>query len=445
MPLGFLTVCAGAYALGAALAGPSGGFAALGALTLLPDAASYGLHNRLFGYYWYVIAVPTASYGVGVALVAIAFLRRWSAAGNARALVASAALVAGSAFIRVHIFALLLPAWIACAALAAPLVRRRVLLFAGGVLVVFAVFVWGFYRAFPDAYALGIFLDVTHNEQQPVAYGDLYAGLMAIYGAQVAVPVGVLLVLASTLGVFGIFYPASVLAARRARRLELIDLVPVALLGSYLLLILTAPVPPHGDATEFTQRPFVLVYAVFAVWTAAGFAGWLSLYGLRQRRVWLPLLIAAALTVMWALLYTVGDWRWAKRYQVAEGLPQAASYLRSRSQPGDLLAAPGLSTSFVPADLPVQLVAMSGVPAYLSRPFMHMVNGGVRAQTALPRYIALRAIERETSAETALARLRALGIRWYVVAETDRSGPRWDPERRRAVFVDRMVAVYATQ
>src|SRR5207302_1938379 len=82
------------------------------------------------------------------------------------------------------------------------------------------------------------------------------------------------------------------------------------------------------------------VDAVFAVWTAAGFAGWLSLHGLRQCRVWLPLLIAAALTVMWALLYTVGDWRWVERHQVAEGLPQAASYLRSRSQPGDLLAAP---------------------------------------------------------------------------------------------------------
>jgi len=136
--------------------GPAGGFAALGALTLLPDAASYGLHNRLFSYYWYVIAVPTASYAVGVALLAIAFLRRWTAARDAPALFASAALVAGSAFIRVHIFALLLPAWIACAALSAPLVRRRVLLFASGALVVFAVFVWSFYRAFPDAYALGI-------------------------------------------------------------------------------------------------------------------------------------------------------------------------------------------------------------------------------------------------------------------------------------------------
>jgi hypothetical protein len=381
-----------------------------------------------------------------VALVAIALLRRWLAARNKRTLVASAALVAGSMFIRVHNFAVLVPAWIACVALSTQVVQRRVLLFAAGGLALFGLFVWGFYHAFPDTpHALERFLAVTHNDQQPVAYRGLYAGLTALYGSQVAVPVGLLLVLASTLGIFGILYPVSVLLVRRSRRLELIDLMPVALLGSYLLLILTAPVPPHGDATEFTQRPFVLVYAVFAVWTAAGFAGWLALYGFRQRRVWLPLVIAAALTVMWALHNTVADWRWGYRYKVAEGLPQAANYLRSRSQPGDLLAAPGLSTSFVPADLPVQLVALSGIPAYLSRPFMHMVNGGARAQTALPRYIALRAVEREASADAALARLRSLGVRWYVVAEKDGRGPRWDPERRRAVFVDRMVAVYATQ
>ena len=447
VPLGFLTVCAGTYALGAALAGPGGGVAALGALTLLPDAASYGLHNRLFGYYWYVLAVPTASYAVGVALLAIAFLRRWTAARDARALVASAALIAGSALIRVHIFALLLPAWLACAALSARLVRRRALLFAGGGLALFGLFVWAFYRAFPDApHALGIFLEDTHTRQQPTAYGDLYTGLMHRYGAHVAVPSGVLLVLASTLGIFGIFYPLSVLLARRARRLELIDLVPLALLACYVLLIVTAPVPAHGDSTEFTQRPFVLVYAVFAVWTAAGFAGWLALQGgLRRRRVWLPLLIAAALTVMWVLLCTVGDWRWAETYKPAEGLPQAATYVRSRSQPGELLATQGLDTALVTTDLAIQLVGMTGVPAYLSRPFIHISAGGSRARIAEQRYIALRAIERETTAEAAFARLRALGIRWYVVAESDRRGPLWDPERRRAAFVDRMVAVYATQ
>lgn len=446
VPFGFLTVCAGAYALGAALAGPSGGVAALGALTLLPDAASYGLHNRLFGYYWYVLAVPTASYAVGVALLALVFLRRWTAAGEARGLVASAALVAGAAFIRMHIFALLLPAWLACAALSARLVQRRALLFAGGGLALFGLFVWGFYRVFPDApHALGIFLEYAHTTQQPTAYGDLYADLMRLYGAQVAVPAGLLLVLASTLGIFGILYPVSVLLARRVRRLELIDLAPLALLACYMLLIVTAPVPAHGDSTEFTQRPFVLVYAVFAVWTAAGFAGWLAQQGgLRRRRVWLPLMIAAAFTVMWVLVSTVSDWRWRQSHTLAEGLPQAATYLRERSQPGELLAAQGLDTALATPDLALQLVGMTGVPAYLSRPFIHISFGGPGARIAEQRYVALRAVERETSAEAALARLRALGIRWYVVAESDQRGPRWDPERRRAAFVERMVAVYST-
>jgi hypothetical protein len=54
VPVGFFTLCAGAYALGNELAGRAGGLAALAVLTLLPDGASYGLHNRLFGFYWYV-------------------------------------------------------------------------------------------------------------------------------------------------------------------------------------------------------------------------------------------------------------------------------------------------------------------------------------------------------------------------------------------------------
>ncbi len=444
-PLGFVTACAGAYALGAALAGTAGGFAALGALTLLPDAASYGLHNRLFGYYWYVIAVPTASYSVGAALVALAFLRRWSAAGDARALVASAVVAAGSVFMRVHNFAVLAPAWIACAAFSVRVIRRRALLFAGLALGLFGLFVWGFYRVFPDSpHALAVFLDVAHLDQVPVAYRGLYGGLMFLYGPALAVPVGVLLVLAATVGVFGILYPISLILLRRVRPLEPIDLAPLALLGTYLLLILTAPIPPHGDSTEFTQRPFVIVYAAFGVFAAAGIAAWIVRQGrISERRIWLPLLIAAALTLLWILHSTVRDWRWAYQYRVAEGLPQAASYIRTHSKLGDVLAAPGLSTSLVTTDVPVQLSSMSGVPAYLARPFMHTANGGARAAAAVPRYVALGAVERETDAERALARLRALGIRWYVVADRDRRGPPWDPQRRRAVFVDRMVSVYA--
>lgn len=444
VPLGFLTLCAGAYALGDTLAGAAGGLAGLALLTVIPDAASYGLHNRLFGYYWYVLAVPGASYAVGIGLLSMALLRRFLKTGNSRALLASAALVAGLLVIRVHLFVLALPAWLACLAMSSAPLRERKLAFGGGALLGFAALVWGFYTVFPELpHALALFLDVAHNQQSPTAYPGVYERLLAFHGPQVAVPAGVVLVLGAFLGVFVLLYPLSQLLLRRVRALETMDAMPVLLLACYVLLILTAPVPPHGDATEFTQRPFVLVYAAIAVWTGAGFAAWaLSRGGLRDSRVRLALAVVAALTVMGVLLYTVRDWRWSYRYKVAEGLPHAAAFVRSRSAPGDLIAAQGLNPGLVTTDLAVQLVSMTGVPAYLARPFMHTARGGIHGDAAVRRYRELGAVQREQNAIAALAALRRLGIRWYVVAESNRAGPTWDPERRHAAYVDRMVAVY---
>jgi hypothetical protein len=445
VPLGFLTVCAGAYSLGAALERSAGGVAGLAVLTLLPDAASYGLYNRLFGYYWYVLAVPGASYGVGVCLLSIAFLRRWAKARRLPSLLASACLVGGSLLIRVHIFLLAFPAWLLSAALLTPFIQCRKLALFGVAGAAFALFVFGFYRVFPDAVpALAQFLDVAHNQQEPTAYLGLYQHLFSIYGAGVAIPAGVLLIFPACLGIFTVLYPVSVLLVHRSRGLEGIDFVPVALLVYYLLLIITAPVPADGDSTELTQRPFVLLYAVIAVWTVAGFASWLaSQGGLRARRVWLPLLLMAALSVMWVLRYTVGDWRWAQVYEVAQGLPQAARFLRSHWRPGDLLAVPGLKLGLVTTDVAIQLVSLTGMPAYLTRPVFHVSRGGRPKEVALERYAAIAQVADEQTASAALARLRELGIQWYVVA--DSAGPRWDPERRRAAFVEGAVAVYSSR
>jgi hypothetical protein len=447
VPVGFFTLCAGAYSLGTALAGRAGGLAALAVLTLLPDGASYGLHNRLFGYYWYVIAVPGASYSVGIALLSIAFLRRWSKTGELPLLLASFCLVAGLPLIRVHIFLLAFPAWLAIAALSIRWVRSRKLLASSAAIAAFALFVGAFYALVPNAVpALELFLDVTHNQQQPTAYRGLYAGLTALYGAPVAVPVGILLVFLACFSMFSVFYPVSVWLASRSRGLETIDATPLVLSVCYLLLIITAPLPSHGDATELAQRPFVLLYAVVAIWTVCGLVSWLEARGgWGARRVWLPVVIGAALAVIWALHSTVRDWRWAYAYRVAEGLPQAAHFMRNNWRPGDVLAAQGMQPGLVTTDPAIQLVSMTGMPAYLARPFIRIVQGGRHQEVATQRYAALGRVGREDSADAALARLRALGIRWYVVAESDRRGPRWDPERRHAVFVDRMVAVYATR
>jgi hypothetical protein len=111
-----------------------------------------------------------------------------------------------------------------------------------------------------------------------------------------------------------------------------------------------------------------------------------------------------------------------------------------------------LTLERVDTDAAIQLVSLSGIPAYLSRPFIH----GAR-QTVLERHEALARVAQSSDVAEALERLRRLGIQWYVVVSPgrvwdaerlqmviDHSGPRWDRLRERAAFVEGSVAVYSS-
>jgi hypothetical protein len=412
-------------------------------IALMPDPASYGLQNRAFGFYWYQVQVPGGSYGVGASLLAIALLQRWAAGGARRPLAAGLLVIAASSAIRLHIFLLALPAWLLGAAMMMPFLRGRRLAFLALASALFTLSVLGFYALRPDAAAaFGQFIELARNPYHPV-YHTWHPRILGEYGPAAAIGTGLLLLVPAVLGVFVLLYPLSVILLRRARGLQAIDAVPVLLLVVYLLLVLTAPVPPHGDSTEFTQRPFVLLYAVVAIWTIAGFAAWLNaMGGLRAARARVVLVLAAAAWVAGVLIFTVRDFRWARVHEVTEGLPAAARYLRSESAPGDVLAVAGLWMGRSFMDDAVKIVGMSGVPAYLSAPFMQSTLGG-RAEEVAERHRALLRVAEETDMSAALARLRGLGVRWYVVP--GEGGPRWDPGRRNAVFVEGKTAVYSTR
>jgi hypothetical protein len=443
VPIGFLALCAGAYTLGSVLAGAAGGFAALGALTLVPDAASYGLYNRLFGFYWYVLAGPSASYAVAMCLVSFACLHRWHATRDARLLALSTILVIGLAVMRVHIFLLALPAWATAVVACLKLPRERKLAVLAGGCAMFALFVFSFYRYFPDGMrALDHFFDVAHNQQEPTTYTGIYAHLLARYGAGLAFPVGVLLVFPAGLGVFLLLYPLSVFAQQRGRRLQASDWTVPAVGAWYVLLMATAPIPGHGDSTEWTQRPFVLLYAVVAVWSAAGLASWLASRQWSVRRMVLTLGVAAALVVSLILNFTVNDYRWNIEIRAANGLPATAAFMREHWQPGDVLAAQGMKLGVVITDTAIESIALTGIPAYLARPYVQFAREGRAGEIARERYGALIDVAAETTAAAALARLRRLGIQWYVIAADE--GPGWDPERREATFSEGTVAVYST-
>jgi len=448
LPLGFFTMCAGAYSLGSVLGRPAGGIAAVAALTLLPDAANYGLRNGLFAFHWNVLTTPGAPFAIGICLLAVALLQQWHGTGRRRPLVAALCLSAALLSVRVNLFVLGFPALLAAAAAFSGTLRRRVILLGVAVLA-FVLFVFAFYALTDYERALDPFLANVHTLQTPTAYEGWYQNLLESDGRRVAVPAGILAVYVASLGALLVAWPVVLALTLRHRALAAGDGVAIAMSGCYILLMVTAPVPQHGDTTELTQRPFVLLYALIAAWTAAALVEWIALrVQPGSRRLWIVLLAttALALPLLWPQTGALGlpkvGWGWRHlTLSVEDGMPEAARFLRRNFRPGEVFAAPGgLTLEWVMTDVATEMTSLTGAPAYLARPFVQISKGGRRREVALARYAALEQVAGEHSAAAALARLREMGIDWYVV--TGSAGPRWDLERRLAVFAAGAVAIY---
>jgi hypothetical protein len=460
LPLGFLAMSAGAYALGERLAGAAGGLAALAAIAILPDASNYGLRNGLFSFHWTLLATPGATYALGAAFVSLVLLDRWSAERSPAALAASALLAASIIFFRAQIFVVYFPAWLASAAFCGARSRKlliAILLMEGLLAAAVAASLTLAHLASTDpgywqfgGPALEKFLTVVHTRQEPTAYTGVYPDLMSEFASASVLTAGILLAVVAALGAFVILLPGAMALARRCGVLRPIDAYPAFLVFCWLLLMLFAPVPWHGDSTELIHRPFVLLYAGAAIWTLC-----LALRSLATRageipsRLW-PTLLAGALLALPAIMaaapgMATPKFRWAEKDaapRVEPGLVEAAAFLRKQARVGDIFAAGGLSAEYVAFDFATRLCALTGIPAYLARPYLEMIKDGPRKTVAGARLAALEEVDRQADYATAIDLLRRLRVQWYAVA--GEKGPRWDPGRERAAFSAGTISVYAT-
>jgi len=457
VPIGFLSLGAAACTLGVTVAGTPGGIAALAVLFLMPDASNYGLRNGFFSFHWNLLASPTALYALVTSFLAIVFFHRWVVTRSERAFVLSAMLTVATALFRMHVFVLLFPAWFAVVAMASHTVQQRRVLF----LVLTGAFAIGFVLAlrflphlpaeiswvFDEGRALERFLYFAHRGQEPTAYQGLYQRIATKFGETTAIAAGILLVYPACLGVLVLLYPLTVALLRRRLQRVGVDAFPIALLIAYAALMLVAPIPAHHDATDFTQRPFVLLYAVVATWTAVSLIRWLSEQGTHGERLWQTLLVGTAigLPFIWTNAAEMArpKFHWSRpfiAYAVAPDLLAAADFLRSHAQRGDIFAAWPLTTRRVGTDAPSEVVALTGMPAYLARFWIHEALGGDGRIAAGNRYIAVGEVAKARSPEYAMQRLRSLGVRWYV---TVRHGePSWDAQHSHAIWTRGAVAIY---
>ena len=459
VPIGFLSLAAATYTLGVTLAGAAGGIAALAALFLIPDASNYGMHNGFFSFHWNLLASPATGYALGTALLAVVFLHRWVVTRSPIAFTGSVALVGATFLFRLHVFILLSPAWLAVVAIASNRVQQRRVLFLilTGALAIGGVLALRFAPQLPpeiswvfdEGRALERFLQLAHR-QEPIAYPGLYQRILAEFGEGIGFTAGILLVYPACLGVFLILYPLAFFLVRRRLRGAGIDALPFALFVVYAAIMALAPVPAHHDSTDLTQRPFMLLYAVVAVWTTASLVHWLSEQGRHGKRLWQTLLVGTALVLpfVWTTAAEMArpKFYWSiplNAHKVPPDLLAAADFLRSRARPGDTFAAWPLSVRQMDVDPPTEIVALTGVPAYLARVWIHEALGGNNRITALSRYRALGEVARPRDAASAMQELRNLQVRWYVV--TSLGQPTWDPKRSRAVWARGAVAIYDSQ
>jgi len=464
LPIGFLSMTAGAHLLGKRLAGAAGGLAAVAAVAILPDASNYGLRNGFLSFHWQVMAHPSAAYALGAAFLSIGLLDRWSEGRDRSApLLVSGALAASTLFLRAHVFLLFLPAWVAIFVyLLAENNRRARRRLAFGVAVGLAATAitastlltkladrdptgqWRF-----GGPALERFLIVTHSGHEPTAYAGLYTELAMADTWGYSVVIGIVLAFVAALGAFAFALPSIAISVRRLEVLRPFDAFPAYLAYCWLLLMLYAPLTWALQGPELIDRPVVLVYAVCAIWTLCLLLRWLATKG----PGWADLSWRAALAICFVSLpaalsvagymarpkFAAGNPHLALRTE--PGLVETAEYLRSHARVGDVFSASGLNANFAVVDLPTKLCALTGLPAYLARPYLEMIKDAPRKELASARLASLRHVDAQSDFRQAMELLRRLRVQWHVVAGQE--GPRWDSRHERAVFRRGSISLYA--
>lgn len=339
---GFIIMGLGASVAGAVLAGRIGGLAAIAAVLLIPDATHYWLHNSFFDFYWLLQVSATGAYAIGLAMLALAFgALAIGRGGNSLWLAAATIFLVG--LFRAHIFILLalaaVPffffnwrperAWRRWACLAAVLLLG----------VIGAAVAERIPRAphfLTSAYAP--IETIKSLMRFSASYPDLFDQLASRSIPAVSiVTIGTFLVLLSALGALLPAYFAGLAVMRRTVRSA--DWIPCFLMVTYCSILIAFP----KDDGELQHRPFVLVYAAFAIWC--------SVFVVRAVQAFLPRygktifatacipLIAYPFFATGAVQLSENKWSPGQfvNFSVPEGLLKSADHIRTNAAVGDVV------------------------------------------------------------------------------------------------------------
>ena len=429
-PLGLILMGLGAYSYATALQRRAAGMAAVIALFLLPDAAMYWFRNGFFGFHWLVIVSPASGYGIAIVFLAFAAFILGISAGR---------------------FDLVLIGWFF--ALSTFAFKVQVAFPAALLYAILGFITWrparGWYRAITFLIFCAVFSGIAavcehisfaphflsgeHDalrffqliHSQKSQYSAYWATLVARSGPTSTVLAGIVLLLVAA---FGAALPASiVVAAYRMRRGGdwRIEAIPLGLLAAYLAMIFGLPTMEYGDYTEFSHRPFVLIYAFILVTTVVGLSGVADELCPRHPRVRLSMFAAIWLLALIGTVSAVSagsdiqlSWGTSAGLSMPQGLQMACGYIRAHSHGADnVLSSDG--------DPRAVVAALSERPSFLSRGKFFRLLAGTTGNIADSRVRLLADLHAIKDYRQLQDFGRAHEIQWYLLCRRDRvtAGP----------------------
>jgi hypothetical protein len=262
----------------------------------------------------------------------------------------------------------------------------------------------------------------------------------------------ILVILAAILGAFTFLYPLLSLLNIRRFGFSGMDTLPLLMAVCFVGLMLFTPTAGNGDFSEYKHRHFPLLYTITVIYTITTAFALASSHLLLKSR-FRKLLCGLVISIFPISIFL--NWGsnpahpktdaipWSGNYHnqpTTPGLLEAAQYILSHSRNGDVLAMGLSSTTSDPRARIVELVSLTGIPAFVARSDLKMKRSQDIRDIVLKRLNILQKLSLITNWQKAQKVLKNHGIRWFLTPSGEI--PRWDPNLKFAVFSIHGISVY---
>lgn len=451
LPWGLLIAALGGYVLAVELQGRLSGLIALTVIICFP-AYAYFIQSGWFDFYWLMFAAPGTGYAIGVSMLVCVSAMAYFREGEGRVLWLTLLLLFSLILIRAHVFLLLAPAIIASLLFQRWHHSMRLMLLVAFIGMVGLVLTLHFSS---HLHALWT------GRADPYRYLDITARMYSFYGKPVTFLAHlqtltafaqIVATLIAVLGIYVVLYPLTLWLNLRRARFNAADTIPLLLILSFVGLMLFAPIAQNGDLSEYKHRHFPLLYVVVVIYTVTYVARLIPALpncpNCLRRMGCTFVILAFSVTLVRSdhinpASPDVGTLAWAGNYHnqlVTPGLIEASAYIRAHAQKGDVLA---MGVPFVVSDprtLIVEMVSLTGVPAFIARSELKMRGPKCFQEITSKRVDLLKELAEVENWAEARQVLQAHGIRWFLIAQGDSA--KWGDSASGSVFSSYGITIY---